>query len=461
MHAYAVSLGYNDWNSLDTIEGFLLDAPVLDWDDETDDDTPDFDISFPAGILDGDVVRVQYDTSNTFPSPTAATDTLAADQTDLNLGLSSLANGTYFARARVERDSNPISPWSNTETVTINIVADPPVNTVAPVISGTTTIGQTLSTTNGTWDNDPDSFTYQWKRDGSNIGSATNSTYQLVAADLGTDIICEVTATNEAGSASEDSNTLSIPWTPAAFGADLMLWLAADDLTTLWQEIAGSTQVASNGQTVGKWDDKSGDGFHLTATADNTVRPTYNTAGGLHWVTFDGSNDILRRTSALGMYAAGACSIFVALRGNPTTGAFLIGERNSASANAVYQIYTLGTDADDLAVFLRNDANTTIISTTSFADEVLDDTDFVYGFVDSGSNFLHFDNGVQADSDNYTRSGALTLNRTSLGAAFASDTASAWFAARIYNVVVVNRVITAGERGKLVTYQGAKAGLSL
>jgi hypothetical protein len=63
-------------------------------------------------------------------------------------------------------------------------------------------------------------------------------------------------------------------FTPAEFGADLILWLEADDLTTLWQDVGGTSQVSADAQTVGKWDDKSGDGFHLTAAADDTTRPT-------------------------------------------------------------------------------------------------------------------------------------------------------------------------------------------
>jgi hypothetical protein len=82
-----------------------------------------------------------------------------------------------------------------------------PANTVAPVVSGTATVGQTLSTTNGTWSGIPTpTFTYQWQRAGSNIGSATSSTYLLVAADVGSAIRCVVTATNVAGSSSANSN---------------------------------------------------------------------------------------------------------------------------------------------------------------------------------------------------------------------------------------------------------------
>jgi len=83
-----------------------------------------------------------------------------------------------------------------------------PANTVAPVVSGTATVGQTLSTTNGTWSGIPTpTFTYQWQRAGSNIGSATASTYVLVAADVGSTIRCVVTATNTVGSTSANSNS--------------------------------------------------------------------------------------------------------------------------------------------------------------------------------------------------------------------------------------------------------------
>ena len=85
-----------------------------------------------------------------------------------------------------------------------------PVNTVAPVISGTTTLGSVLTTTNGTWTAKPSAtFTYQWKRNGSNIIGATNSTYTLVVADSAANITCEVTATNDFGSASAISNTIT------------------------------------------------------------------------------------------------------------------------------------------------------------------------------------------------------------------------------------------------------------
>lgn len=85
-----------------------------------------------------------------------------------------------------------------------------PVNTVAPVISGTLTEGSILSTTDGSWTGTPTSFTYQWYRNGVAIGAATNNTYTLAAADLGTDVHCVVTGVNASGSNTSTSNTLFI-----------------------------------------------------------------------------------------------------------------------------------------------------------------------------------------------------------------------------------------------------------
>jgi len=85
---------------------------------------------------------------------------------------------------------------------------NPPVNSVAPALSGTAQEGQTLTCSTGTWSGTP-TYTYQWKRNGSNIGSATNSTYTLVTADVGQSIKCTVTATNALGSSNADSNTVT------------------------------------------------------------------------------------------------------------------------------------------------------------------------------------------------------------------------------------------------------------
>jgi hypothetical protein len=86
-----------------------------------------------------------------------------------------------------------------------------PLNTSPPVISGTATVGSTLSSTNGNWTYVPQSYTRQWRRGGVNIGGATAATYLLQPADSGTTITMQLVAHNAAGaSAPIVSNGLAI-----------------------------------------------------------------------------------------------------------------------------------------------------------------------------------------------------------------------------------------------------------
>jgi hypothetical protein len=62
-------------------------------------------------------------------------------------------------------------------------------------------VGTVVSCTNGNWTGAPTGYTYQWTRDGTNIGAATAATNTLVSADIGGNLIrCVVTATNAQGS---------------------------------------------------------------------------------------------------------------------------------------------------------------------------------------------------------------------------------------------------------------------
>ena len=138
-----------------------------------------------------------------------------------------------------------------------------PVNTAAPVISGSLTVGSTLSCTQGTWSNSPTSYAYQWQRGGTNIAGATSSTYVTVTADGGTSVGCLVTATNASGSASQASNTLAI-----AGGVVTSVWSASD--------------AAANGMTL------SNGGLTVVATTSvwQSCRGSISRTAGKYYVEF-------------------------------------------------------------------------------------------------------------------------------------------------------------------------------
>lgn len=73
-----------------------------------------------------------------------------------------------------------------------------PANSVAPAITGTAQVGQTLTSTTGTWSGSP-TYTRQWKADGVAISGATAATYVVLVADVGKVITVTVTGTNDKG----------------------------------------------------------------------------------------------------------------------------------------------------------------------------------------------------------------------------------------------------------------------
>jgi hypothetical protein len=139
----------------------------------------------------------------------------------------------YLKDITCEVTATNVAGSSSATSNAITCTGTAPVNTVAPVISGTPTVGQTLSSTTGTWTGNPTpTYTYQWKRNGSNIASATSSTYTLVQADATFAITCAVTGTNVVGAAEATSNSLTI------FDADAQAYITAATITDTTQKNA-------------------------------------------------------------------------------------------------------------------------------------------------------------------------------------------------------------------------------
>lgn len=82
-----------------------------------------------------------------------------------------------------------------------------PVNTISlPTISGAFTVGSTITvSSNGSWDNAPIGYSYEWLRDGAVIDWTSGGSYVITAADAGRTLAVRVTASNGAGSATANS----------------------------------------------------------------------------------------------------------------------------------------------------------------------------------------------------------------------------------------------------------------
>ncbi len=110
------------------------------------------------------------------------------------------ADEGYELRVVVTAD-NPDATVTAASAATATVPASPPVNTVAPAVTGTAQRTAVLTATPGTWSGIGNTYAYQWQRstDGTTwtaISGATAGTYTLGFADEGATVRVLVTATN-------------------------------------------------------------------------------------------------------------------------------------------------------------------------------------------------------------------------------------------------------------------------
>jgi len=87
-----------------------------------------------------------------------------------------------------------------------------PVNTASPAITGVAKVGASLSASSGIWtdaDSDTLSYSYQWRRGGSNVG-INSSAYTLTSADAHAYITVVVTADDGNGGSNSATSAISI-----------------------------------------------------------------------------------------------------------------------------------------------------------------------------------------------------------------------------------------------------------
>ena len=186
-----------------------------------------------------------------------------------------------------------------------------PTSTQGPIISGNNNVGATLAVSAGTWTQDiayaPTSYSYQWKRGGSDIAGATGSSYITTVSDSGQTISATVTAFNQRGSSLSNSIN-SILVVPAT-----LTGLSLTDSTST--PSAPSTVTVTGG--VNAW----------SASWTNTGASSYGVRTNNGGVTYYGG------TSATG-YSATAGSATVWVKSINTSG--LVSVSWSSTAGAAY-----------------------------------------------------------------------------------------------------------------------------
>ena len=138
-------------------------------------------------------------------------------------------------------------------------------NSVAPVVTGTVKVNETLTSSSGTWLNSP-TITYQWQRssDGifwNNIPSATNSTYVVTVGDIGYFI------------RSQAFGTKTIAPTTYVFTASSLSTIAVSGaISTSAPVVSGSWTTGSTlSSSTGSWTSSGTFTYQWQRSADNST----------------------------------------------------------------------------------------------------------------------------------------------------------------------------------------------
>lgn len=165
-----------------------------------------------------------------------------------------------------------------------------PVNTVLPSISGTLTVGDTLTGNRGTWTGNPTpTYTYAWWRDGVAISGATSLTYVTDTAGVHT---FRATATNSEGVVTAMSAGVTV---------------AAAALPTVTLDTAGApTSLAVNASEAGQV-------YYLLSTFASRTGAQVIAGGGLASGNFAASTGTTSQAIDWSGVAAGDYTLHVVL----------------------------------------------------------------------------------------------------------------------------------------------------
>jgi hypothetical protein len=213
------------------------------------------------------------------------------------------------------------TPATSAQTVVVTPSAggSAPSNTSPPTVSGIATQGDALSTSNGSWNGSPTSYTYAWQdcdssgNNCSNISGATASTYTLAGSDVGHTIRSVVTAHNASGATPASSTQTAVV---ASSGS------TSCNLNATPSNFSSQVSAASAGQTIclasGNYGTWNGVNKAVTITAASGASPqmviafgsgdggfTLDHIANLSGTIFGGSNITIQNST----FSSASCTI--------------------------------------------------------------------------------------------------------------------------------------------------------
>ena len=245
--------------------------------------------------------------------------------------------------------------------------------------------------------------------------------------------------------------------------AGLQLWLDAADATTLYDATSGGNLVSTDGATVARWQDKSGNNRHATQSTAN-ARPLLKTAvlNSKSVVRFDGSNDFLSVASNSGLnFGTSDFSVFICTRilrtSNNATG---ILSKDSFAGTSTYKGFLVNRfdAAGGYGVETRNKVSGVGPSANARWNEsnILTNTGYIFGPQRDGRVCSFFVNGLQRSSATEASAVDLTNTAALTIAALNSFSIGQFANLDITEILIYNTALTTAQRQGVESYLNAK-----
>ena len=177
------------------------------------------------------------------------------------------------------------------------------------------------------------------------------------------------------------------------------------------------------------------------------------------YLKFDGVDDYLN-LPFMNLYGGGAASIIAARNAvSQATDTYIISERSTANANPKYFPSRQLASGGNMDAYISDDTAAVVLDTAGSAFSGASDK-VIRSVVDTGNNIKLFKNGALAADDNYTRSGTLTLNNTTIGASVSTTTGN-YASMKLYGLIVTKSALTDAQRIACERHLSRKAGVVL
>lgn len=232
-----------------------------------------------------------------------------------------------------------------------------------------------------------------------------------------------------------------------------------NDLSTMFQDAAGTVPVTAAGQPVGLIRDKSGRNNHAYQ-ATSASRPILrkNAVTGAYYLEFDGSDDYLR-TSNIDLTSTDKVSLFAGVRtlSDVTTGMLCELSNNLSNNNGGFYFTALSSSATPKFSFLSKGTTLAIVQSNMLAAPI---SAALSGFSDLGGDSIKMRANGETTQKNSAGQGGGNFGNYPLYIGRRGGT-SLTFNGHIYSLIGVGKLVSDNETLAIEKELAKRAGVTL